>query len=69
MVILRQKEYANRLPVSEEDLKKAKLDGVVQKRPDGKWGIIAIQKKLWWSQSYDTEAKAKASLRAYQANK
>ena len=26
MVILRQKEYANRLPVSEEDLKKLKIN-------------------------------------------
>ena len=40
-----------RLPVSKEDLEKAKNEGVVQKRPDGNWGIIAIekkvQKKLW----------------------
>lgn len=60
---------SNRLPVSDEDLEKAKTDGVVQKRPDnGKWGIIAIQKKLWWSQSYDSRENAENALRAYHAN-
>lgn len=58
------------MPVSVSDLEKAKKSGVIQKRPDnGKWGIIAISKKLWWSQSYETKEKAQAALRAYQANK
>ena len=58
----------NRLPVSEEDLEKAKIDGVVQKRPDGKWGIIAIKKGLWWSQTYNSRENAEKALRAYHAN-
>ena len=67
----KQKNYSSvRMPVSKEDLEKAKLSGVIQRRPDnGKWGIIAIQKKLWWSASYDTREKALNALRAYQAHK
>lgn len=68
MIILRT--FSERLPVSPGDLEKAKSEGVIQRRPDnGKWGIIAIRKGLWWSQSYDTRESAEASLRAYQANK
>ena len=67
----KQKNYSSvRIPVSKGDLEKAKVSGVIQRRPDnGKWGIIAIQKKLWWSASYDTREKALNALRAYQAHK
>lgn len=58
-----------RLPVSPEDLKKAEKDGVVQKRPDGGWGIIAIKKKLWWDSTYSSKEKAEAALRAYHAQR
>ena len=58
-----------RLPVSKKDLEKAEKYGVVQKRPDGKWGIIAIKKKLWWTPGYSSEENAKNALKAYQAGK
>ncbi len=58
-----------RLPVSKKDLERAKKYGVVQKRPDGKWGIIAIKKKLWWTPGYSSEENAKNALKAYQAGK
>lgn len=68
--LLRKKvDDLDRLPVSKSDLKKAKSDGVVQKRPDGKWGIISVGKKLWWSTSYSSREKAEAALRAYHASK
>jgi hypothetical protein len=59
----------NRLPVSKDDLEKAEISGVVQKHPSGDWGIIAKQKKLWWSSTYDTREKAEAALRAYHAGR
>lgn len=69
MIVLRTYS-ADRLPVSDADLEKAETDGVVQKRPDNdKWGIIARQKRLWWSQSYNTKEDAERALRAYQANR
>lgn len=58
-----------RLPVSKEDLEKAKNEGVVQKRPDGNWGIIAIDRKLWWQPKYSSKESAEKALAAYHANK
>ena len=58
-----------RMPVSSADMKKAETDGVVQKRPDGKWGIIAKKKRLWWSAGYDSRESAEAALRAYHAGR
>lgn len=58
-----------RMPVSAADMRKAETDGVVQRRPDGKWGIIAKRKRLWWSAGYDSRESAEAALRAYHAGK
>ena len=58
-----------RMPVSSADMRKAETDGVVQKRPDGKWGIIAKKKRLWWSAGYDSRESAEAALRAYHAGR
>lgn len=58
-----------RMPVSSADMKKAETDGVVQRRPDGKWGIIAKRKRLWWSAGYDSRESAEAALRAYHAGR
>lgn len=74
MILLRNKNFAistaGRLPVSPEDLEKAKKSGVIQIRPDnGKWGIIAIQRKLWWRGSWNSKESAKKSLIAYEARK
>ena len=59
----------SRMPVSSTDMRKAETDGVVQRRPDGKWGIIAKKKRLWWSAGYDSKESAEAALRAYHAGK
>ena len=58
-----------RMPVSAADMRKAETDGVVQKRPDGKWGIIAKRKRLWWTAGYDSRESAEAALRAYHAGR
>jgi len=63
------KTYSDREKVSKEMLEKAKIDGVVQKKPNGKWGIISIQAGEWWNADYDSEDNAKAALAAYHANK
>lgn len=68
-----QKEYSkqDREVVPADIAKKAKKDGVIQKRRDGKWGIISFKTKpaTWWSSSYDTRDDAEAALRGYWANK
>jgi hypothetical protein len=67
---LKQRQYGEeRMPVSATDMRKAETDGVVQKRPDGKWGIIAKRKRLWWSAGYDSRESAEAALRAYHAGR
>lgn len=58
-----------RMPVSSADMRKAETEGVVQRRPDGKWGIIAKKKRLWWSAGYDSRESAEAALRAYHAGR
>lgn len=65
-----EKVYSEeRMPVSTADMRKAETDGVVQRRPDGKWGIIAKKKRLWWSAGYDSRESAEAALRAYHAGR
>ena len=65
-----EKVYSEeRMPVSPADMRKAETDGVVQRRPDGKWGIIAKKKRLWWSAGYDSRESAEAALRAYHAGR
>lgn len=55
--------------VSAKMLEKAKTDGVVQKKPNGSWGIISIDAGEWWTPDYESEEKAKNALEAYHANK
>jgi len=55
--------------VSAEMLEKAKSDGVIQKKPNGSWGIISIQAGEWWNADYDTKENAENALKAYHANK
>ena len=68
---LASKVYSDqeRMPVSSSDMRKAETEGVVQRRPDGKWGIIAKKKRLWWSAGYDSRESAEAALRAYHAGR
>lgn len=63
------KNFSEREKVSNEDLEKAKEDGVVQKKPNGSWGIISIDAKEWWTPDYETKEKAQNALAAYHANK
>lgn len=67
--MIMNKDFSDREKVSEADLKKAKDDGVVQKKPNGKWGIISIDAKEWWNADYDTKDNAKNALAAYHAQK
>jgi hypothetical protein len=61
--------FSDREKVSAEDLKKAKEEGVVQKKPNGKWGIISIEAEEWWQPDYESQEKAENALKAYHANK
>lgn len=63
------KTFSGREPVSDEDMKKAETEGVVQRKPNGKWGIISKRKREWWSADYSSKALAEAGLRGYQMNK
>lgn len=59
--------FDNREKVSPEMLEKAKTDGVVQQKPNGKWGVISIQEGEWWLADYDSKEAADAALKAYHA--
>jgi len=61
--------FAEREKVSPEMLEKAKTEGVIQKKPNGKWGIISIKAKEWWIPNYDSRENAEDALKAYHANK
>lgn len=81
MIILREKTYVwssktykpkgpdNREDVPESILEEAKESGVVQKDSEGKWRIISLQAKKYWTPKYQSKEKAEAALRAYQANR
>lgn len=43
--------------------------GCVQKKPNGKWGVISNKTGKFWDADYESEDKAKAALAAYHANK
>lgn len=58
----------HREDASPEIIEKAKTSGVVQK-VDGHWRIVSIKKGKLWPAHFQSEAKAQASLRAYQSNK
>ena len=61
--------YSNREKVSSDMLERAKKDGVVQRKPNGMWGIISIKKGEWWDANYKSRSSAEAGLRGYQMNK
>lgn len=43
--------------------------GCIQKKPNGKWGIISNKTGEFWKPDYESEESAKAALSAYHANK
>lgn len=63
------KGFSEREKVDAATLKNAKETSVIQKKPNGAWGIISIDKGEWWTPDYESEEKAKNALKAYQANK
>lgn len=68
-----QKEYSkqDREVVPDDIAKKAKKEGVVQKKPNGKWGIISFKTNpaTWWDASYDSKESGEDALKAYWVNK
>lgn len=68
MKILRQKEFRDK--VDSETAKEGKISSVIQKKPNGKWGIISYKKKPaeWWDADYETRENAEDALKAYHAN-
>lgn len=70
-VIQDDKSYStgDREKVSKSDLEKAKTDGVIQKKPNGSWGIISIKAGEWWNANYESRESAQSALKAYQSNK
>lgn len=66
-----KKPIGDREVVDPETAKVAKETSVIQKKPNGKWGIISFKttKPTWWPSDFETEAKALSSLRGYQVNR
>lgn len=54
---------------STRNFNKCPDSGCVQKKPNGKWGVISGKTGKFWDADYDTEEDARAGLRAYFANK
>ena len=70
MIILR-KLFTDRQKVNKETAAKGKVDGVIQKKPNGKWGIISYKTNPpeWWNADYETKESASKALGGYWANK
>lgn len=74
MIILRKKLFSKkevREKVDKETADKARKEGVIQKKPNGKWGIISFKTNPpeWWSANYETKESADDALAAFHANK
>lgn len=69
MIILRQKEYREKVPsdIAEE----GKKSGVIQKDKNGSWRIISYKTNPpeFWDAHYDSKEDAEKALSAYHANK
>lgn len=66
-----KKPVGDRELVDSETIKEAKKTSVIQKKPNGKWGIISFktEKPTWWNADYDTEENALNALRGYHASR
>ena len=72
MIIIRQKQFSDREKVNKETAEKGKKEGVIQKKPNGKWGIISYKTNPpeWWNNcEEDTKERCEEILKAYHANK
>lgn len=76
MIILRnrQKQFSkkdDREIVDKETAERGRKEGVIQKKPNGKWGIISYKANppRWWSANYDTREDSEKALAAYHSSK
>ena len=71
MIILRNKNFSGREIVNKETAERGRKEGVIQKKPNGKWGIISYKTNPpeFWDADYDTRESAEKALAAYHANK
>lgn len=71
MIILRNKKFSGREIVDKETAERGRKEGVIQKKPNGKWGIISYKTNPpeFWDANYDTKESAEKALGAYHANK
>lgn len=69
MIILRQKEYREKVP--SDIAAEGKKSGVVQKDKNGVWRIISYKTNPpeFWDAHYDSKEDAEKALSAYHANK
>ena len=74
MIILRTKNFTKskekREVVDKETAERGKKEGVIQKKPNGKYGIISYKTNPpeWWTIE-GTKEDMEAALKAYHANK
>lgn len=66
-----KKPVGDREIVDDITAEKAKKTSVIQKKPNGKWGIISFKtiKPTWWPSEYSSEEKALGALRGYHSSK
>ena len=76
MKILRTKNFSTkkdtREVVDKETAERGKKEGVIQKKPNGKWGIISYKANppRWWDNcDEDSKEKCEEILAAYHANR
>lgn len=48
---------------------KCPKSGCIDKKPNGKWGVISNKTGKFWPQDYDSKGDAEDALQAYHANK
>lgn len=66
-ILTRLKNIGGRL--FSDSMDKCPADGCIQKKPNGKWGVISNKTGKFWKANYDSEEDAKKGLEAYHAQK
>jgi hypothetical protein len=61
--------FNSREKVDPDTLELAKKSGVVQKKPNGKWGIISLKSGEWWNANYLSRESAESALKAYHSGR
>ena len=59
------------ISMNTEDEKENKCpdSGCIQKKDNGKWGVVSGKTGKFWSANYETQKDAEAGLKAYFVNK